>query len=190
LFSLLGAIHTAKRNRLDALKALDFHIIAKHARQRELKKEASDPRKKLLISPKERQISVHHHSAAQCMRMKTAMMRIRKIMSMELRHYPCGVNNEIDAGYLANGRNATTDEISVWGDASGGGSTMRPTMNSKKFQRQSSSPSLPIMFETFHKKTWLFRDFVAKRQHCKSYLGEGIINKQGTPPVTMLSQLA
>ncbi|KAF1785901.1 hypothetical protein GQ600_25147 [Phytophthora cactorum] len=41
-----------------------------------------------------------------------------EIMSMEHQRYPCGMNNEIDAEYLANGRNATTDEISLSGDAS------------------------------------------------------------------------
>ncbi|KAG6953899.1 hypothetical protein JG688_00012599 [Phytophthora aleatoria] len=77
------------------------------------------PKQKAPLSPKERQIIVHHHSAAQCIRMKKAMMRIREIVSMERRRYPCGVINEFDAGYLANGRNATTDEISLSGDFSG-----------------------------------------------------------------------
>ncbi|KAF4044508.1 hypothetical protein GN244_ATG03217 [Phytophthora infestans] len=55
LFSELGAIHTAKRNRMDALKALDFQIIAQHVRQQALKQEARDI-KKLIISADERQI--------------------------------------------------------------------------------------------------------------------------------------
>ncbi|KAE9333943.1 hypothetical protein PF008_g14202 [Phytophthora fragariae] len=58
LFSELGMIHTAKRNRMNSSEALDFHTIAKHVRQR-LRKEAvasKNPKKKLLISPKERNI--------------------------------------------------------------------------------------------------------------------------------------
>ncbi|POM81359.1 Hypothetical protein PHPALM_682 [Phytophthora palmivora] len=56
LFSELGMIHTAKRNRMSAIKAIDFHIIAQHVRQR-TQKEASaskNPKKKLLISSMER----------------------------------------------------------------------------------------------------------------------------------------
>ncbi|KAG4041151.1 hypothetical protein PC123_g23325 [Phytophthora cactorum] len=58
LFSGLGLIHTAKRNRMAASKALDFHLVAKHVRQRAQKDAAAfeSPKKKLLISPKERQI--------------------------------------------------------------------------------------------------------------------------------------
>ncbi|KAE8913951.1 hypothetical protein PF003_g1794 [Phytophthora fragariae] len=58
LFSELGLILTAKRNKLNSSKALDYHIIAKHVRQR-LRKEAvkfENPKKKLLISPNERNI--------------------------------------------------------------------------------------------------------------------------------------
>ncbi|POM81725.1 Hypothetical protein PHPALM_263 [Phytophthora palmivora] len=56
LFSELGMINTAKRNRMSAIKALDFHIIAQHVRQR-TQKEASaskNTKKKLLISSMER----------------------------------------------------------------------------------------------------------------------------------------
>ncbi|KAF4136212.1 hypothetical protein GN958_ATG14597 [Phytophthora infestans] len=42
LFSELGAIHTTKRNRMDALKALDFQIIAQHVRQQELKQDSHE----------------------------------------------------------------------------------------------------------------------------------------------------
>ncbi|KAG3119891.1 hypothetical protein PI125_g1601 [Phytophthora idaei] len=58
LFSGLGLIHTAKRNSMAASKAHDFHIVAKHVRQRAQKDAAAfeSPKKKLLISPKERQI--------------------------------------------------------------------------------------------------------------------------------------
>lgn len=56
LFSELGMIHTAKRNRLHASKVLDIHTIAKHVRQRSRRHAAQDPRKKLLIRPDERPI--------------------------------------------------------------------------------------------------------------------------------------
>eukprot|EP00644_Phytophthora_capsici_P009097 jgi/Phyca11/101772/e_gw1.6.830.1 len=56
LFSELGVIHTAKRNRMAPSKALDYHIIAKHVRNRSKKSDTGDPRKKLLISPIEREI--------------------------------------------------------------------------------------------------------------------------------------
>ncbi|KAG2786193.1 hypothetical protein JG687_00010362 [Phytophthora cactorum] len=57
LFSELGAIHTAKRNRLDANKPPDLQIVAQHVRQRELQEEACDARKTLLIPASERQIA-------------------------------------------------------------------------------------------------------------------------------------
>lgn len=56
LFSELGVIHTAKRNRMAPTKVLDYHIIAKHVRNRSKKIDSGDPRKKLLISPIEREI--------------------------------------------------------------------------------------------------------------------------------------
>ncbi|GMF46130.1 unnamed protein product [Phytophthora fragariaefolia] len=58
LFSELGLIHTPKRNRMAASKTLDFHTVAKHVRQREHKNavESNNPKKKLLISPVEREI--------------------------------------------------------------------------------------------------------------------------------------
>ncbi|POM81632.1 Hypothetical protein PHPALM_369 [Phytophthora palmivora] len=59
-FSELGMIHTAKRNRMSAIKAIDFHIIAQHVRQH-TQKEASaskNPKTKLLISPMERTIII------------------------------------------------------------------------------------------------------------------------------------
>ncbi|ETP44402.1 hypothetical protein F442_08997, partial [Phytophthora nicotianae P10297] len=58
LFSELGLIHTAKRNRMAANKTLDYHIIAKHVRQRAHKSSAGseNPKKKLLLSPTEREI--------------------------------------------------------------------------------------------------------------------------------------
>ncbi|KAG1697262.1 hypothetical protein DVH05_016549 [Phytophthora capsici] len=60
LFSELGLIHTAKRNRMGATKALDFHIIAKHVRQRSQKKAtvSENPKKKLMIYPTERKIDL------------------------------------------------------------------------------------------------------------------------------------
>ncbi|ETI54284.1 hypothetical protein F443_02906 [Phytophthora nicotianae P1569] len=58
LFSELGLIHTAKRNRMAANKTLDYHIIAKHVRQQAHKISAGseNPKKKLLLSPTEREI--------------------------------------------------------------------------------------------------------------------------------------
>ncbi|KAG1712952.1 hypothetical protein DVH05_000682 [Phytophthora capsici] len=58
LFCELGLIHTAKRNRLAVNKMLDYHTVAKHVRQRSQKSSArsENPKKKLLMSPTEREI--------------------------------------------------------------------------------------------------------------------------------------
>ncbi|KAG1706479.1 hypothetical protein DVH05_001628 [Phytophthora capsici] len=56
LFSELGIIHTAKRSRLASDKTLDIQTVAQHVRQRALKHEKTNSKKKLLVCPDERVI--------------------------------------------------------------------------------------------------------------------------------------
>eukprot|EP00644_Phytophthora_capsici_P001399 jgi/Phyca11/67125/gw1.10.468.1 len=105
LFSDLGLIHTAKRNRMKVSKVLNTEIIAKHVRQRAQKSPNNDPFLKRIVVPDERKIVYEDNTE---LRLGTPPVET----SMRVRTPIEGDDNLEDPGDLADG----TETVRLWED--------------------------------------------------------------------------
>ncbi|GMG18015.1 unnamed protein product [Phytophthora fragariaefolia] len=133
LFSSLGSIHSPKRSQMDASKALDFHIVSQYVSRRNVKSEMSDPRKKLLISPIEKQI-IHDNESIRSPSPQRVLEDVEEASDIEdpgdcvegapilstWNEYLSEVfeDSEIDAGYLENALNSSNNGVGISNNSS------------------------------------------------------------------------